>query len=91
VISIAGAAAQLSQPQQSAFQGYSPSSVAAASMTQGYAQLGQEYARAGLSIPNTLEIRPGYRFTIMVHNDWRLPVYVDSLFYRPRLGGVRIN
>jgi type IV secretory pathway VirB10-like protein len=77
IISIAGAAAQLSQPQQSAFQGYSPASVAAASMTQGYSQLGEAYARAGLAIPNTLEIRPGYLFVFMVNKDIHLPVYVD--------------
>lgn len=77
IISIAGAAAQLSQPQQSAFQGYSPSSVAAGAMTQGYSQLGEAYARAGLTIPNTLEIRPGYNFVFMVNKDMKLPVYVD--------------
>lgn len=77
LISFGGAAAQLAQPQQSAFSGYSPSSVAAGSLTQGYSQLGQEYARAGLSIPNTLEIRPGYEFTIMVNKDLTLPQYID--------------
>lgn len=77
IISIAGAAAQVAQPQQSAFSGYSPSSVASGQLTQGYSQLGQEYARAGLSIPNTLSIRPGYRFTLMVNRDVHLPPYVD--------------
>jgi type IV secretory pathway VirB10-like protein len=77
IISIAGAAAQLSQPQQSAFQGYSSSSVATAAMTQGYSELGRRYAEAGLSIPNTIEIRPGYQFTIMVNKDMHLPAYVD--------------
>jgi len=42
-------------------------------MTQGYSNLGQKYAEAVLSIPNTLEIRPGYRFTIMVNRDMHLP------------------
>ena len=77
IISIAGAAAQVAQPQQSAFSGYSPSSVASGQLTQGYSQLGQEYARAGLSIPNTIEIRPGYQFVIMCAKDVRLPPYVD--------------
>jgi type IV secretory pathway VirB10-like protein len=77
IISIAGAAAQVAQPQQSAFSGYSPTSVASGQLTQGYSQLGQEYARAGLSIPNTIEIRPGYAFTLMVAKDVHLPPYVD--------------
>jgi type IV secretion system protein TrbI len=77
IISIAGAAAQLSQPQQSTFSGYSPTSVGAGAMTQGYSNLGQKYAEAGLAIPNTLEIRPGYSFVIMCAKDVRLPPYID--------------
>jgi type IV secretion system protein TrbI len=77
IISIAGAAAQLAQPQQSTFSGYSPTSVGAGAMTQGYSNLGQKYAEAGLSIPNTLEIRPGYSFVIMCAKDVHLPPYVD--------------
>ena len=77
IISIAGAGAQLAQPQQSAFSGYSPTSVASGQLTQGYSQLGQEYAKSGLSIPNTLSVRPGYAFTIMVAKDMHLPVYAD--------------
>jgi type IV secretion system protein TrbI len=77
IISIAGAGAQLAQPQQSAFSAYSPASVASGQLTQGYSQLGQEYARAGLAIPNTIEIRPGYVFTLMVNKDVHLPVYID--------------
>jgi type IV secretory pathway VirB10-like protein len=46
-------------------------------MTQGYSNLGQKYAEAGLSIPNTLEVRPGYPFVIMVAKDVHLPPYVD--------------
>jgi len=46
-------------------------------MTQGYSELGRRYAEAGLSIPNTIEIRPGYPFTIMVNKDMHLPAYVD--------------
>jgi type IV secretory pathway VirB10-like protein len=30
-----------------------------------------------LSIPNTLEIRPGYRFVVMVNKDMHLRPYVD--------------
>jgi type IV secretion system protein VirB10 len=83
VISIAGATAQLSQPQQSALSGYSPTSVGAGAMTQGYSNLGQKYAEAGLSIPNTLEVRPGYVFMLMVAKDVHLPVYHDRRNARP--------
>ena len=68
---------QVAQPQQNALSGYSPTSVASGQLTQGYSQLGQEYARAGLSIPNTIEIRPGYAFVIMCAKDVHLPPYVD--------------
>lgn len=78
VISIGGALAQIAQPQQSAFSGYSPSSVAAGSLTQQYSQLGQAYAQAGLSVPNTLIIRPGYRIAVLVNKDILLPPYVDQ-------------
>jgi type IV secretion system protein VirB10 len=87
IISIAGAAAQIAQPQQSAFSGYSPTSVASGQLTQGYSQLGQEYARAGLSIPNTIEIRPGYTFTLMVAKDVHLPVYADRRNVRAASAG----
>jgi hypothetical protein len=34
-------------------------------------------APAGLSISNTLEIRPGYRFVVLANKDMRLRPYVD--------------
>ena len=37
------------------------------------AQLGQQYASRGLSIPLTLEVRPGYRFVVMVTKDMVFP------------------
>ncbi len=69
IISIAGAGAQLAQPQQSAFSGYSPSSVATGQLTQGFSQLGQSYAQRGLSIPNTIELRPGLQLVIKPNHD----------------------
>lgn len=78
VISFAGAGAALAQPQQSAFSGYSPASVATGQLTQQFSQLGQEYARAGLSVPNTLTIRPGYRLMVLIRKDVHLPPYVDQ-------------
>lgn len=78
ILGIAGAGAQLSQPQSVVGQGYSPTSVASASIAQQMAQVGAMAAQAGLSIPNTLEIRPGYSFTIQLTKDIVFPhPYVD--------------
>jgi type IV secretion system protein VirB10 len=77
LISIAGAGVQLSQPQAVNGQNYNSQQIAAASLGQQFGELGQEYARAGLSIPNTLEIRAGYRFVVMVNKDMHLRPYVD--------------
>ena len=74
IIAIGGAAVQLAQPQQNAFSGISPGSTATGALTQQYSQLGQEAARQGMSIPNTLNIRPGYQFTIAIGKDIHLPV-----------------
>jgi type IV secretion system protein TrbI len=83
LISIAGAGVQLSQPQAVNGQNYNSQQIAAAALGQQFGELGQEYARAGLSIPNTLDIRPGYRFVVMVNKDMHLRPYVD----RPTFGG----
>ena len=77
LISIASAGVQLSQPQAVNGQNYNSQQIAAASLGQQFGELGQEYARAGLSIPNTLEIRPGYRFVVMVSKDMHLRPYID--------------
>jgi type IV secretory pathway VirB10-like protein len=80
LIAIGGAAAQLSQPQQSAFQGYSPSSVGTGALAQGFNQLGQSYAQQGLSIPDTLVIRPGYQMVVSPDKDLPLTPYIDRRF-----------
>ena len=77
LISIAGAGVQLSQPQAVNGQNYNSQQIAAAALGQQFGELGQEYARAGLSIPNTLEIRPGYRFVVMVNKDMNMRPYAD--------------
>jgi len=88
LISIAGAAVQLSQPQAVNGQNYNSQQIAAAALGQQFGELGQEYARAGLSIPNTLEIRPGYRFVVMVNKDMHLRPYVDQ---RTAISGTLAN
>jgi type IV secretion system protein VirB10 len=69
LISIAAAGVQLSQPQAVNGRNYNSQQIAAGALGQQFGELGQEYARAGLAIPNTLEIRPGYRFVVMVNKD----------------------
>jgi type IV secretory pathway VirB10-like protein len=78
LISVAGAAVQLSQGTGQTTNGYNSQQIAAASLGQQFGELGQEYARAGLSIPSTLEVRPGYRFVVMVNKDMHLRPYVDA-------------
>lgn len=78
VIATAGAGVQLSQPQGRSRDGYDSQQLIAGSLGQQFGQLGQEYARAGLAIPNTIRIRPGYRFTIQVTKDMVLRPYVDG-------------
>ena len=77
LISIAAAGVQLAQGSGQNTNGYNSQQIAAAAIGQQFGELGQEYARAGLSIPNTLEIRPGYRFNVMVNKDIHLRPYVD--------------
>jgi type IV secretion system protein VirB10 len=77
LISIAGAGVQLSQGTGQTTNGYNSQQIAAAALGQQFGELGQEYARAGLAIPNTLKIRPGYRFVVMVNKDMHLRPYID--------------
>ena len=77
LITIAGAAAQLSQPQVGRGEDFNPTQILAASLGQQFSILGQLYAQAGLAIPPTLEIRPGYPFVVMVRKDMVLQPYVD--------------
>jgi type IV secretory pathway VirB10-like protein len=88
LISIAGAGVQLSQPQAVNGQNYNSQQIAAAALGQQFGELGQEYARAGLAIPNTLEIRPGYSFTVMVNKDMHLQPYID---HRALSGAEQVN
>lgn len=80
LVSVFGAAAQLSQPQQSAFSTYSPVQTAAGAVGQQTTTLGAEFARRGLSIPPTEVVRQGYPFTVMITK--------DIAFEKPWLDGV---
>ena len=69
LVSIFGAAVQLSQPPGSALQQYNPVQTGAGAGGTQMAELGQEFARRGLNIPPTEEIRQGYSFTVLVAKD----------------------
>lgn len=69
LISAFSAGIQLSQPQQSAFSGYSSQSVVGGAIGQQLGQIGMEFARRGMDIPPTQKIRNGYAFTILVTKD----------------------
>lgn len=78
IVGIAAAGIQLSQPQSRGNNGYDSQQIIAGGLGQQFGQLGQEVARSGLSIPNTISIRPGYRFNIQITKDMVLRPYVDG-------------
>jgi type IV secretion system protein VirB10 len=78
LISIANAGVQLSLPQTANGQNYNSQQIAAAALGQQFGELGQEYARAGLSIPSALRSRPGYRFVVMVNKRIGLRPCIDE-------------
>jgi type IV secretion system protein VirB10 len=72
--SLFSAAFQLSQPQQTTSgQQLNSQQVVAGSVGQELSQLGQQVTSRNLDIQPTLEIRPGYRFLIMVNKDMVFP------------------
>lgn len=76
LISLIGAGAQLSQPQQSsAFQNPTPGQTAAAAMAQEMDSVGTNLLNKNLNIQPTLKIRPGYLFNVLVTRTMILPPY----------------
>lgn len=69
LVSVFGAAAQLSQPPQSSFSTYSPYQSAAGAVGQQTTQIGAEFARKGLSIAPTEQVRAGYEFGVFLEKD----------------------
>jgi len=78
IVGIAAAGIQLSQPQSRGNNGYDSQQIIAGGLGQQFGQLGQEIARSGLTISNTIRIRPGYRFNIQITKDMVLRPYVDG-------------
>jgi type IV secretion system protein VirB10 len=70
MLSVLSAGVQISQGGQSpSANGLNAQQSIAAGLGQQFGQLGQELARRNARIQPTLEIRPGYRFTVMVTKD----------------------
>jgi type IV secretion system protein VirB10 len=70
LLSVVGAGVQLSQGNgNNQTSGLTAQQTIAASLGQQLGQLGQETARRNMQVQPTLEIRPGYRFTVMVTKD----------------------
>lgn len=78
MISAIGVAAQQSQPQNSN-QNNTPTSSqqAAAAAANSLNETAQQVLRRNLNISPTLEIRPGYTFSVMVNRSISLPAYRD--------------
>ena len=77
ILAVGSAGIQLSQGTGQSTNGYNAQQIGAAAIGQQFGELGQEYARAGLAIPNTLRIRNGYNFVVQVTKDMVLRPYVD--------------
>jgi type IV secretory pathway VirB10-like protein len=77
MLSVLSAGAQISQGGQSpSANGLDAQQSIAAGLGQQFGQLGQELARRNARIQPTLEIRPGYRFTISVTADMVLRPWI---------------
>jgi type IV secretory pathway VirB10-like protein len=77
ILAVGSAGIQLSQGTGQSTNGYNAQQIGAAAIGQQFGELGQEYARSGLAIPNTLRIRNGYNFVVQVTKDMALRPYVD--------------
>jgi type IV secretory pathway VirB10-like protein len=73
LMSVFSAGVQISQGGEDAGRSLNAQQSIAAGLGQQLGELGQELARRNSRIQPTLEIRPGYRFTVMVTRDILLP------------------
>lgn len=80
LISLIGAGAQLSQPQQSsAFTNPTAGQTAAAAIAQEMDSVGTNLLNKNLNIQPTLKIRPGYLFNVLVTRTMILPKYPEQV------------
>lgn len=75
LLSAFSAGVQLSQPQSTNGQNYNSSQIVAGALGQQLGEVGMTMAQRGMNIQPTLQIRPGYKFNIMVNKDIVLPVW----------------
>jgi type IV secretion system protein VirB10 len=73
LLSLFSAGIQLSQPRGAVQGTYNAQQIGAAAIGQQLGQLGMQIARRNLYMQPTLEIRPGFEFTIAVNKDMVLP------------------
>ncbi len=69
LLSLISAGAQISQPESNDSDETSRNEQLAAEIGRQWSQVGQQMVRRNLNIQPTLEIRPGYRFNVMVNKD----------------------
>jgi type IV secretory pathway VirB10-like protein len=75
-LSLLSAGAQLSQPQNTSVNGApTAGQTVAAAMGQQFAATGSEITKRNMQIQPTLEIRPGFRFNVMINKDVVLDPY----------------
>lgn len=74
MLSLFSSGIQLSQPQATGNQ-YDSQQVLAAEIGRQLGQVGMEMIRRDMDIQPTIEVRPGYRFNIMVTKDMILPTW----------------
>lgn len=73
LLSLFSAGVQLSQPRGAVTGTYNSQQIMAAAIGRQLGQLGMQLTQRNLSIQPTLEIRPGFQFSIMVTKDMVLP------------------
>ena len=78
LLSLVGAGYQLSQPQPRVGEALSSREIVAAQMGQQLSQVSSEMMRRNMQIQPTIEIRPGYRFNVMVNHDMILEPYGEE-------------
>jgi type IV secretion system protein VirB10 len=73
LLSLFSAGIQLSQPRAAVQGTYNSQQIMAAAIGQQLGRLGMQLTQRNLNIQPTLEIRPGFRFSVMVTKDMILP------------------
>lgn len=75
LLSLFSAGIQLSQPRGAVTGTYDSNQIMAAAIGRQLGQLGMQVTQRNLNIQPTLEIRPGFQFSIMVTKDMILPLW----------------